>query len=112
MPHELATTLTKFGVAGLIGWMWLTERRAGAERERQLSEAHARILTQSEQRAALLDALRDSTRAMVALECAQRALADLIQRLADRPPAAQTAQPGQSPAQPPPPASAHAKGAA
>jgi hypothetical protein len=109
MPPELATTLTQFGVAGLIGWMWLTERRAGAERERQLSEAHARILTQSEQRAALLDALRDSTLAMVALECAQRALADLIQRLADRPSAA---QPGHSPAQPPAPASAHAKGAA
>jgi hypothetical protein len=109
MPPELATTLTQFGVAGLIGWMWLTERRAGAERERQLSEAHARILTQSEQRAALLDALRDSTRAMVALECAQRALADLIQRLADRPPAV---QPPLSPAQPPVPASAHAKGAA
>lgn len=109
MPPELATTLTQFGVAGLIGWMWLTERRAGAERERQLSEAHARILTQSEQRAALLDALRDSTRAMVALECAQRALADLIQRLAERPPAAQVLQ---SPAQPPAPASAHAKGAA
>lgn len=89
MPPELAATLTQFGIAGLIGWMWLTERRAGAERERQLSEAHARILNQSEQRAALLDALRDSTRALVALECAQRSLADLIQRLADHPDAAQ-----------------------
>jgi hypothetical protein len=109
MPPELATTLTQFGVAGLIGWMWLTERRAGAERERQLSEAHARILTQSEHRVALLDALRDSTRAMVALECAQRALADLIQRLADRPSAAQPAQPA---AQAPVHTPSHGMGAA
>jgi light-regulated signal transduction histidine kinase (bacteriophytochrome) len=81
MPPELATTLTQFGVAGLIAWMWLTERRAAAERERQLSEAHARILAESADRAALLDALKDCTKAMVGLECAQRALADVIDRL-------------------------------
>jgi hypothetical protein len=84
MPPEIIATLTQFGVAGLIGWMWLTERRASAERDRQLSEAHARILHDAEQRTVLVDALRDCTRAMVALECGQRALADLIQRWQDR----------------------------
>lgn len=86
MPPELLTTLTQFGVAGLIGWMWLTERRASAERERQLTEAHARILRESEHRTALVDALRDCTRAMVALECGQRALGALIDRWAAQAP--------------------------
>lgn len=80
MPPDLLTTLTQFGVAGLIAWMWLTERRAGADRDRQLTEAHARIVRDTEDRAALLEALRDCTRAMVALECAQRALADFVAR--------------------------------
>lgn len=84
MEPEIIATLTQFGVAGLIGWMWLTERRASAERDRQLSEAHARILRDAEQRTVLADALRDCTRAMVALECGQRALADLIQRWGER----------------------------
>lgn len=85
MPPELAATLTQFGVAGLIGWMWLTERRTGAERERQITEAHAMIHRVAEDRTALLDALRDCARAMVALECAQRALADLVRAQAPAP---------------------------
>lgn len=84
MQPEIVATMTQFGVAGLIGWMWLTERRASAERDRQLSEAHARILRDSEQRTVLVDALRDCTRAMVALEYGQRALADLIRRWHER----------------------------
>ncbi|MCC5824022.1 MAG: hypothetical protein LAT64_13130 [Phycisphaerales bacterium] len=85
MPAELLTTLTQFGVAGLIAWMWLSERRASAERDRQLTEAHARIGRVAEDRAALLEALRDCTRAMVALECAQRALGQLVERCGSRP---------------------------
>lgn len=84
MPPELLTNLTQFGVAGLIGWMWLTERKAAAERERQLTESHRRIVHQTEDRAALVDALRDCTRAMVALECAQRALIIVVDRVAER----------------------------
>lgn len=100
MPPELLTTLTQFGVAGLIAWMWLSERRASAERDRQLTEAHARILRESEHRTALVDALRDCTRAMVALECAQRALGDLIDRWARQPamPIPPSAQSAHSPA--------------
>lgn len=101
MQPEIVTTLTQFGVAGLMGWMWLTERRGAADRDRQLSEAHARIVRQTEQQGALLDALRDCTRAMVALECGQRALADLIARWGG----SATGAPGEARA-------AHSKGAA
>tara|TARA_R110000782_G_scaffold48744_5_gene106550 strand:- start:4755 stop:5051 length:297 start_codon:yes stop_codon:yes gene_type:complete len=87
MPPELLTTLTQFGVAGLIGWMWLTERKASTERDRQLTESHQKIIRQSEDRAALVEALRDCTRAMVALECAQRALVAAVGRAAPHQPA-------------------------
>jgi hypothetical protein len=82
MPPELLTTLTQFGVAGLIGWMWLAERKAAG----QLTESHRRIVGQGEDRAALVEALRDCTRAMVALECAQRALVAAVERVPDRAP--------------------------
>lgn len=82
MPDlDLITTLTQFGVAGLIAWMWLSERRAAAERERQLAEAHQRILEQRTQLQALIDVVRDNTRAITALETGQRAGVALIERL-------------------------------
>jgi len=36
--------LTSLGTAGLMGAMWLWERRNSQKREQQLDEAHARIL--------------------------------------------------------------------
>lgn len=80
MEAEVMAWATQFGVAGLIGWMWLAERRASAERERQIGEAHRRILGDREDRAAVLEALRDATRAMAAIEAGQRSLAALVER--------------------------------
>ena len=37
------TELANFGVAGLMGAMWLWERRSSREREQQLTDAHERI---------------------------------------------------------------------
>ena len=88
MPPDLAATIAQFGAAGLIAWMWLVERRAATERERQITEAHERIVRDREDRAVLVDAVRDAARAMAALEAGQRALTRLLERVAsDRPPA-------------------------
>ncbi|MDX2018428.1 MAG: hypothetical protein SFY95_12425 [Planctomycetota bacterium] len=47
MDLTLATELgTQMGTAALLGWMWMSERRASARRERLLEEAHARVLEQ------------------------------------------------------------------
>lgn len=87
MDVDALASLTQFGVAGLIGWMWIVERRAAAERERQLREAHERIEADRTRLAVLVRALRDNTRALTALEVGQRGVADLLRRLAGRPPA-------------------------
>jgi hypothetical protein len=36
--------ITRLGVAGLMGAMWLWERRTSQKREQQIDDAHARIM--------------------------------------------------------------------
>lgn len=81
MEAELLGMLTQFGVAGLICWMWLVERRASSERERQICEAHRAILEQRDERDGLVEVVRENTRAMAMLEGSQRELVGVIDRL-------------------------------
>lgn len=83
MDPESLTQVAQFGTAGLMAWMWLSERRAAATRERELSEAHARLMAQREQVDALLSAVRDNARAAGLLEAGQRAIASAVERIAD-----------------------------
>lgn len=78
---EVMGAISQFGVAGLVCWMWLTERRAGAERERQISEAHESLRRQHQEREGLVEVVRDNTRALAAVEAGQRELAGAIERL-------------------------------
>lgn len=78
METELAAAVAQFGVAGLIGWMWLTERRASADRDKQLNDAHERILRDNVSLDTLLKALENNTRAMTALQAAHQRLTDLL----------------------------------
>lgn len=82
MDVEALASLTQFGVAGLIGWMWLVERRAAGVRDRQVQEAHDRLMTDRTRLEVLLAALRDNTRALTALEVGQRGVADALRGLA------------------------------
>ena len=84
MNPELTTTLAQLGAAGLIGWLWLAERRAAAARETQLRELHDRILQERPQIAALLAVVRDNTRALTALEAGQRAIAAVVERVSGK----------------------------
>lgn len=81
MDVEVMGSLTQFGVAGLVCWMWLMERRSSAERERQITEAHTKLIQQDEAQRALLDVIRDNTKAMAALEAGQRGLVLAIGRV-------------------------------
>lgn len=81
MPDvDLATSLAQLGVAGLIGWMWLTERRASATRERQLDEAHEKLMQERQVVDALLGALRENTRVLGSLEAGQRTLLTVLEK--------------------------------
>lgn len=83
MPEYLHI-LSQFGAAGLIGLLWLAERRNAARRERQLTDAHRKIVTQEHALDSMINVVRDNTRAIVALEHTQRQLIDLVTQLAGR----------------------------
>lgn len=78
MEMDALSTFTQFGVAGLIAWMWLTERRASAQRDRELSEAHQALREQRVQIDALMTLARDNTRAVASMESALRSLSGLV----------------------------------
>ena len=71
---ELAGHAAPLGAAGLVACMWLLERRGASERERQLTAAHDRLMEQRMQLETLVGVMRDNTRALAALEDAQRQL--------------------------------------
>lgn len=81
LEAEMAAVITQFGVAGLIGWMWMTERRASVQREKQISELHDRILRERTELDVLVTALKENTRALTALETGQRGLVALLGRV-------------------------------
>ena len=85
-PIDLAASLAQLGAAGLIGWMWLSERRAAAARETQLRELHERLMQERPQLAVLLAVVRDNTKALTALEVGQRAIAAAMGHLSRTPP--------------------------
>ena len=54
--------------------MWLAERRAAAQREKQLTQAHERIIQERASLDALLTAIRENTRVLAQMESGQRTL--------------------------------------
>ena len=82
MEPELVVQVTQFGVAGLIAWMWMTERRSALGRETQLSDAHERLMEQRTQLEALVRLVSENTRALASLESGLASLQRIIERVA------------------------------
>lgn len=81
MPDTLIEQLVQFGVAGLMGVLWVWERLHSRKRERQLSEAHARLLDEREHLDVLVRLVRQNTQALERFEQTQRRLATLLERV-------------------------------
>ena len=79
MDPALLQPLLQYGLAGVMAYLWLAERRASLDRERQLDESHRALLAEREKLDTLLAALESSTRALTALELGQRRLVDLME---------------------------------
>ncbi|HYE01743.1 MAG TPA: hypothetical protein VD963_00770 [Phycisphaerales bacterium] len=84
METDALSALVQFGAAGLIGWMWLSERRAAAGRESQLTAAHERILGDKARLDTLVGVLEQNTRIITALELGQRQLVQVLERALGR----------------------------
>jgi len=73
--------LLQFGVAGLMGMLWIWERTHSRKRDQQLSEAHAQLVRRDEQYRLMLLLVRKNTRALVEFERTQRRLAHILEGL-------------------------------
>ena len=71
---NLIDQLTNFGAAGLMGAMWLWERRTSRQREEQIDEAHARIISDRISLDQLMDLVRQNVEAMTKLSAMQEQL--------------------------------------
>lgn len=78
------TALTQFGAAGLIGVLWVLERRHAVQRDRQLDEAHRKIVSSERDLEALLGVVKENTKAISTLEQSQIHLISLLERIMPR----------------------------
>ncbi len=83
MPVEVIQHLTQFGVAGLMGLLWVWERRMSRRREAQLNEAHQRMMHDRHELNALIKLVRQNTRAMVRFGQTQLQLKVLLEKMND-----------------------------
>ena len=75
------TDLANFGAAGLMGAMWLWERRLSRTRERQLSEAHQRILRDEQRLDWLAQVVDHNTAAVTRFAETQRQMTETLRDL-------------------------------
>ena len=78
MPVELIESLTQFGVAGLMGALWVWERMLSRRREAQLNEAHDRLMRQNDALDVLIKLVRRNTQAIERFERTQEQLVRLL----------------------------------
>ena len=81
MGSELVGIVSQFGAAGLIGWLWIAERRHNAKRERELTEAHQLMVEQNRDIESLLGVIKENTRAIKGLEETQHHLLEMVKGL-------------------------------
>lgn len=74
-------SLMEYGVAGLMGALWVWERSHSRRREQQLSAAHDRLMERDRQLEALVNLVKQNTQAMVGFERGQRRMMELLVRL-------------------------------
>jgi hypothetical protein len=63
----IVSDITSFGVAGVMGAMWLWERKTSRAHEEQLDEAHRRIVADRVQLDVLVDVVKRNTEALARL---------------------------------------------
>ena len=73
--------LTQFGVAGLMGALWLWERSHSRLREQQLTAAHRKIVETDRELDVLVRLVAQNTRALSAFEKAQQRTCELLENI-------------------------------
>jgi cell division FtsZ-interacting protein ZapD len=78
---EMVQPFTQFGVAGLMGALWVWERLHSRRRERQLTESHDHLTGQQQHLKVLIRLVRRNTQALERFSEAQQRLNDLLEKV-------------------------------
>lgn len=78
---DVIQPLTQFGVAGLMGLLWVWERLMSRKREAQLNEAHMDLHRQNRELSVLVKLVRHNTRAIVRFDRTQMQLKELLEKM-------------------------------
>ncbi|MEX0745364.1 MAG: hypothetical protein WD118_07150 [Phycisphaeraceae bacterium] len=84
MIIEWISQLAQFGVAGLMGALWVWERRLSRRREAQLDATHQRLIAQKQELRVLLRLVNHNTRAIERFDHTQVRLNQLLEKMHDR----------------------------
>ena len=79
---DVLDAITNLGAAGIMGAMWLWERRTSRQREQQLDACHDRILADRVSLDELMNVVRQNADAMIRLTVTQEQLLHELERKA------------------------------
>lgn len=82
MTAEVIQPLTQFGVAGMMGVLWVWERTMTRRRDVQLDEAHDALMRRQEEMKLLVETFQQNTRALERFEQTQVRLRVLLEEIA------------------------------
>ncbi len=77
---DALSQLTSLGAAGIMGAMWLWERRQSQQRDQQLDESHMRILGDRVQLEQLIEVVKSNAEAMTRLGTVQDQLLRTLEK--------------------------------
>ena len=78
---SVISDLASFGAAGLMGTMWLWERRLSRLREHQLTETHGRIMRDEERLSKLTQVVEQNTVAITRFHETQREACEALKQI-------------------------------
>lgn len=77
----LMSDLTSLGAAGVMGAMWLCERKMNRTRDEQLTQSHQRILRDEQRLEQLMEVVEQNSRIITHFTRMQHDLCDTIRHL-------------------------------
>jgi len=82
MQPDLVPIVAQYGVAGLMGLLWLFERRHSSLREREITESHNRLMQENMELSVLMGVIKENSVAMTSLEKSQARLSQVCEEIA------------------------------
>lgn len=79
--EELISEFGSFGAAGIMGAMWLWERKLSRRRDEQIGDAHERILRDEQRLGKLTEVVEQNTSAITRFSEVQRTQNQLLSQM-------------------------------